>query len=145
MAFIATDPQEGRGLYTYDMASKTLTRLTGGAETWPAWSLSGDHIAFYDVKSRVALYSVAGNDVRVLTKEVSEGLTISWTADGHLVFTQRHLPQRIWNLYSMETRAASKLDFAERNNLNLVDQQKFGWASTRAEQVEDANAGHAPR
>jgi Tol biopolymer transport system component len=135
LAFIATDPHEGRGLYKYDFPSRKLSRLTSGAETWPTWSFSGDYIAYYDDKNRVALFSFAGKDVKILTKDVGDGLALAWTTDEKLVFALESPSQMdTWKIYDPKTGVTSPLDDAGRRSQIFVDQQKFGWAATAAKE-----------
>lgn len=136
LGFIATDGDRGRGLYSYDLATKTLIRLADKASSWPAWSASGDHIAFYDDKNRVVVFGFSDKSKKVLTDDVGNGWALYWTNDGRLVFTAEG---KGWQIYTPGTDGPIPLGDDIHKKLIFVDQEKFGWASAKAEQVVTPN------
>lgn len=137
LGFIATDGDKGRGLYSYDIATKTLVRLADEASSWPAWSRNGEYIAFYDSKNRVVLFSLADGSREILTKDVGNGWALYWTTDNQIIFTEEGVG---WQIYTPGTKKLIPLDDTQHNKLATIDQAKFGWASTQAEQTVPSDA-----
>lgn len=130
LAFIATNIEEKRALYSYDLSSKSLERLSDAARFWPEWSPNGDYIAYFDVENRVVLYDVTGKKTKVLTEDVGNGWALYWTVDNRLVFIQGPTE---WRIYVPGTEAPVLLTDAELKELTMVKQNQFGWASITAE------------
>ena len=141
LGFIATEGDKGRGLYSYNLPSKTLSRLTDDADSWPAWSASSDHIAFYDDKNRIVVYDCSAKSKKVLTDDVGNGWALYWTTDGRLIFTVDS--NKRWMIYTPGNEAPLLLDDEIHKKLICVDQEKFGWALTKAEQAVGGNGGQA--
>jgi Tol biopolymer transport system component len=136
LGFIATDGNRGRGLYSYDLATKALNRLADEAGSWPAWSADGEYIAFYDAKNRVVLFSLADGVRKILTKDVGNGWALYWTTDNRMIFTEEGIG---WQVYTPGTKKPIPLDETQHKKLTTIDQAKFGWASTQAEQAASSN------
>lgn len=130
LAFIATNRQEKRSLYSYDLPSKSLERLSDSARHWPEWSPNGDYIAYYDAGNRVVLYDVTVKKTKVLTENVGNGWALYWTVDNRLVFIQEPTE---WRIYVPGTEDPVILTEAELKELTMVKQDQFGWASITAE------------
>jgi Tol biopolymer transport system component len=132
LGFIATDVDSGRGLYSYDLPNKRLNRLTDNANSWPAWSASGNHIAFYDDKNRIVVFDFLDKSKKVLTDDVGNGWSLYWTTDGRLIFTVDSNKRRM--IYTPGIDPPIPLTDEVHKKLTIIDQAKFGWASTEAEQ-----------
>lgn len=133
LGFIATDRDKGRGLYSYDLATKTLIRFADGANSWPTWSASGEHIAFYDDKNRIVIFGISDKSKKVLTDDVGNGWALYWTTDGRLIFSVES--NEGWKIYTPGTESPIPLVDEVNKKLTIIDQEKFGWASARAEQA----------
>jgi len=130
LAFIATNSEGKRSLYSYDLSSKTHERFSDNARDWPEWSPCGDYIAYYDAGNRVVLYDVTSQETKVLTENVGNGWALYWTVDSRLVFIQEPTE---WHIYVPGTEASVIVTDAEIKELTIVKQNQFGWASTTAE------------
>lgn len=137
LGFIATDGDRGRGLYSYDLGTKTLIRLADEADSWPTWSASGDHIAFYDDKNRIVVFGFVDKSKKVLTEGVGNGWALYWTTDGRLTFTVDS--NKRWMIYTPGIEPPIQLGDEVHKKLTIVDQEMFGWASIKAEQVVPPN------
>lgn len=142
LGFIATDGDRGRGLYSYELATKTLIRLADEADSWPAWSASGDHIAFYDDKNRIVVFGFSDKSKKVLTDDVGNGWALYWSNDGRLIFTVDS--NKRWKIYTPGTEGPLPLSDEIHKKLVTVDQEKFDWASTKAEQASSGQPATRP-
>lgn len=129
LTFIATNAEGLRGLYVYDLPSKSLRLLCNDADTWPTWSPKGDYIAFYDNKDRVALFDMENKNVKVLCGPVGNAAALYWVVDNRLLFVREGAG---FFIYSPGAEMAEEIDLA-KNNVQTVDQKKFGWACENEE------------
>lgn len=126
LTFIATNSENVRGLYVYDLQSKLLNLLSGAARTWPAWSPQGDHIAYYNNNKEVVVYNVKKKRNMTISENVGNSLALYWTLDNRLVFDHEDLGAHI---YKVESDRAVRLTLDPvKHKFQFVDQEKFGWA-----------------
>jgi len=131
LSFIATNAEGSRGLYVYDLPSKSLKLLSDDADSWPTWSPKGDCIAYYDDDNQVVVFDIEKKNSKVLCSDVGNGWALYWTSDNRIVFTREG---KGWFIYRLGAELADSLDVEAFKTLIFVDQEKFGWASTKAEQ-----------
>lgn len=133
LAFVATGSEGERGLYSYDLESKSLSLLATDAQGWPAWSPTGAQIAFYDNENRVVVVSTKEKKTKILSPDVGNSWALYWSLDGRLVFSQEVSG---WYIFTPRSEEVSPLNAAQRKKLTFIDQEKFGWATIMAEQVD---------
>ena len=131
LAFIATDSEGDRKLYSYDIPKKSLKEVTTSANSWATWSPCGGMIAFYDEDNRIVVHGCDDKAEKVLTGDVGNGWALYWTTDGRLVFTEEKIG---WQIYTPGEKAPKPLPKKEHKKLTFVDQERFGWATNKAEQ-----------
>ena len=131
LAFIGTDSDGDRALYSYDLSQKKLSILTSSADSWPEWSPCGAMIAFYDDDNRVVVFKLGDKREKVLSEDVGNGWALYWSTDGRLVFTEE---TKGWQIYTPNDAKPKPLAKKEHKKLKFIDQEKFGWAKNKAEQ-----------
>lgn len=126
LTFIATNAEGTRGLYVYDLPSKSLKLLSEDADAWPNWSPKGDYIAYYGSKHQVVVFDIEKKNSKVLSGDVGNTSALYWLFDNRLLFTQEDTG---FYIYKPGTERAVGIDTTkQKNNFPIVDQGKFGWS-----------------
>ena len=126
LTFIATNAEGSRGLYVYDLPSKSLKLLSDDAHSWPTWSPKGDYIAYYGSKHQVIVFDIEKKNSNVLSGDVGNTSALYWLFDNRLLFTQEDTG---FYIYKPGTERAVGIDTSkQKHNFPIVDQEKFGWA-----------------
>ncbi|MCU0715704.1 MAG: serine/threonine-protein kinase [Pirellula sp.] len=123
MSFIASSSDGKKSLYSYDLPSKRLERLSDDAGSWSEWSPCGNYIAYFDSKNRVALYDVTSRASKVLTEDIGRSYALYWFTDGRLLF---RVNDEIV-VYSPSTNNSTKMSETEVGQVSGYEQKRFGW------------------
>lgn len=123
MSFIASSSDGKKSLYSYDLPSKRLERLSDDAGSWSEWSPCGNYIAYFDSKNRVALYDVTSRASKVLTEDIGRSYALYWFTDGRLLF---RVNDEIV-VYSPSTNKSTKMSETEVGQVSGYEQKRFGW------------------
>ena len=77
----------------------------------------------------------------MLTGDVGNGWALYWTSDDRLVFTEEGVG---WQVYTPGSEHPVLLDEAKHKKMKFIDQERFGWASSKAEPPGPAQPATQP-
>ncbi len=104
-----------RDIWICDIDGANLQNLTEdseGEDVYPAWSPDGLRLAFFSTREKPGLYimSASGENPQKIT-EINAGIvwvTITWSRDGRLIYTDRHPANGRLNGYSIDPTGLNK-------------------------------------
>lgn len=117
-------------LLIYDVDLEIERVLAEGAGSWPAWSINGRFIAFYNERNEVCLIDFNANagEYKIISKNVGNRWGLYWGSDEELYY----LLEEGWIKVNPVTLDRVVIGKEDIRKVKFVDQTRMNWALNKA-------------